>query len=94
MPLALGDGGPKARFCPKVFAADGEYLGRHPAEQMDRLAVAGLAEWRGREVRLMTAASPVAHRRPNGWFLHHCETEENPRNCHTFKGISYNGPRR
>ena len=65
----------------RVFAADGRFVIRACPDQADKLLAAGLAEWRGRNLRLI---GTPGRRGLDGLRVILHETPENARNCYSF----------
>lgn len=67
----------------RLFGADGTFLLRISADQEDELLAAGLAEWRGRDLRMIYLDSPV-RRGLDGMSVTNRETDENARGCYSY----------
>lgn len=65
----------------RLFGADGTFLMRIDIAQSDELLAAGLAEWRGRDLRMIFLDSPV-RRGLDG--LHTVKHSEGVKNCRGF----------
>jgi hypothetical protein len=65
----------------RLFAPDGAFLMRATSEQVDKLLAAGLAEWRGRDLRMIGESW---RRGLDGLRVTKSETPENARGVFSF----------
>ncbi|MBI4891575.1 MAG: hypothetical protein HY821_13200 [Acidobacteria bacterium] len=67
----------------RLFDASGIFLRRVLPAQADELLAAGLAEWRGRDLRFVAVEGKLC-RGLDGLTVTKRETSENPRGCYTY----------